>query len=131
MEEYDKAIENYKLALEIQKVNENSEDTAATYNALGQVYYHKKDYENALECHEASLKIKRSIYKEDDINIANSCYNLGFVYIGMRKLDMAITYMSEALEIYKKTLGEEHEQCIGLKDYISQMKSELEQESHE
>ncbi len=131
MEEYDKAIENYKLALEIQKVNEDSEDTAATYNALGQVYYHKKDYENALECHEASLKIKRSIYKEDDINIANSCNNLGFVYIGMRKLDMAITYMSEALAIYKKTLGEEHEQCMGLKNYISQMKSELEQESQE
>lgn len=131
MEKYDKAIEHYKLALEIQEANDEKEGCAATYNALGQVYFHKKDYENALECHEASLKIKMSIYKGDDINIANSCNNLGFVYIGMRKLDMAITYMSEALVIYKKTLGEEHEQCIGLKDYISQMKSELEQESQE
>lgn len=126
MKEFDKAIKHYELALEIQEANEETEDIAATYNNLGQVYYHKNDYENALECHEASLKIKRRIYKEDDLNIANSCSNIGFVYIGMRKLDMAIEYMSEALEIYKKTLGEEHEQCIGLKDYISQMKSELE-----
>jgi len=91
MEKYDKAIEHYKLALEIQKDNGESADIAATYNALGQVYYHKKDYENALECHEASLKIKRSIYEDDDIKIANS--------------------------------------CNGLKDYISQIKSELGQES--
>jgi len=131
MKEHDKAIENYRLALEIQKVNEKSEDMATTYNALGHAYYQKKDYENALECYEASLKIKRGIYKEDDISIAGSCNNVGFVYMGMRKLDMAITYMSEALEIYKKTLGEEHEQCISLKDYISQMKAELEHDSDE
>lgn len=125
MEEYDKATENYKLALEIQKANEKLEDMAVTYNAMGHAYYHKKDYENALECYEESLKIKRSIYKEDDTSIAGSCNNIGFAYIGMQNLDMAITYMSEALEIYKKTLGEEHEQCIGLKDYISQMTAEL------
>ena len=66
-----------------------------------------------------------------EVTLGTGTCHTGFVCIGMQKLDMAITYMSEALEIYKKTLGEEHEQCVSLKDYLSQMKSELRQESHE
>ena len=76
------------------------------------------------------MKIERKIYKEDDINIANLCKDVGVVCMEMKKLGMAIAYMSEALEIYKKMLGEGHDLCICLKNDISQIKSELEHNSH-
>jgi tetratricopeptide (TPR) repeat protein len=131
--EHGKAIEHYETALSIQRSDEkgNMEDISSTCNNIAQVYYHIKDFESSLKYHTESLNLKKQLYDEGDIRIAHSYNNIGFVYIAIRNLEMAIACLSKALEIYEKTLGENHEQCIGLKDYISQMKSELEHNSHE
>ena len=61
MEEYDKAIENYREALRIDAVTygEDHESTAYIYNNIGAVYSEMNLWKKAIAEHKHALKILR------------------------------------------------------------------------
>lgn len=102
----------------------------------GNSYYHKKNYEKALESYrqaeikkpdsplvhynlgnahykqenfeEASLEYKKSLNLKNKIQRANSYYNLGNAYVRLEKIDEAINSYKEALRLNPKDEDARH-----------------------
>ena len=71
-EVYSKALEYYKLSLDIRKktLPDNHSDLASSYNNIGLVYDDEEDYEKAIEYYKKSLNImKISLPNHPNIDI--------------------------------------------------------------
>jgi len=81
MNDYNRAIEHHKLALEMNKrlFPGNHKDIALSYFNLGNSYYNMKDYKSAIEHHKLALELRRQLFPRDYRDIANSYNNLGKV----------------------------------------------------
>ncbi len=73
-----RAIKILQSAVELAKHNPDSRTQAATLGALGNAYWSVGNYEQALDAHQASLKIARQLNSD---YIASSLNNLGNLYI--------------------------------------------------
>ncbi|WPX99760.1 Putative GTP-binding and tetratricopeptide repeat-containing protein (plasmid) [Candidatus Megaera polyxenophila] len=84
--QYEDALSSYKMALDKQPNNETyKENTAKTYNALGNQYHNNKSYHTAIEYYDKANEIKPdSLYKE---NKANSYDSLGCQYYNKHTKD--------------------------------------------
>lgn len=91
--EYEKALEEYNLALEKAKTDAKfgKEMTAKSMAGIGDVYLKKGDFENAQDY------FTRSIELLPDNEIL--AYNVGEIYFSNQKLDEAIRYFSIAGKI--------------------------------
>ena len=60
---YGKALKHYKnaLAINIQVLGTEHENTIATYNNLGSLYLDQGDYENAQKCYETALTLSNQV----------------------------------------------------------------------
>ena len=85
LEQYDRAIEWYKKAIEIKP-----DYYEAHYNR-GNAYYDLEKYEKAIECFDKALEIKPDYYE---------AYNLmGLAYKGLGEFDRAIECFKKGLEV--------------------------------
>ncbi|XP_046855093.1 kinesin light chain 4-like [Xenia sp. Carnegie-2017] len=112
---YDKAIEVYEKALEIQKqsLGPNHVDVAASLNNLGLVFYKTGNYYKAIEVHEKALEIHQQLLGPNHIYVAASLNNLGNVFEKTGNYDKAIEFHKKALEIKKQSLGPNHVDVAG------------------
>ena len=80
MADYNRAM-NYQLSA----LNTTDNDTykATSYIIIGGIYEKLDDYSKALECYEKSLKIRLSVYGENDEIVAND-YELWDRYISLK-----------------------------------------------
>ncbi|GLB53089.1 hypothetical protein NBRC110019_21290 [Neptunitalea chrysea] len=83
--EYEKAIQNYKKAIQIDP------NFAYPYNGLGTVYCNQKKYEKAIQYYEKAIKIN-----PDYLTPYNG---LGTVYCNQKKYEKAIQYYEKAILI--------------------------------
>ncbi len=88
LEDYGKAIEHFRKALEI-----DGEYSEAATN-LGNAYANMKQYDKAVESY------KRAISNPQYQNAAMALNNLGMVYYRLGKLDEALSTFKEALKRY-------------------------------
>lgn len=55
-----------------------------------------------------ALQIKKNALGEDHIELEYELINLGLVYYGQKKLELAEKQYQKAMQIQKKNLGEDH-----------------------
>ncbi|MCD4744956.1 MAG: tetratricopeptide repeat protein, partial [Bacteroidales bacterium] len=89
-----------ELGNEILKISQNldySDWEATAIEIIGTANYNLSNYNEALNSHEKSLKIRKQI--SDKKGIAKSLNNIGRVYWGLSDFDKALDYYKKALEI--------------------------------
>ncbi len=93
MGEYEKAEEEYNLALEAAKTDEDigEEITAKAMAGIGDIYLRKGDFESAQSYFEQSIEL----LPDNEI----LAYNVGEIYFANQKLDEAIQYYGIAIQI--------------------------------
>jgi Tfp pilus assembly protein PilF len=93
MGEYEKAEEQYNLALEAAKTDEKlgEEMTAKAMAGIGDIYLKKGDFESAQTYFEQSIEL----LPENE----TLAYNVGEIYFANQKLDEAIRYYGIAIQI--------------------------------
>jgi len=75
------------------------------YNELGNTYKSLGDYQQAIDYHQQSLKIKREV--GDLSGTSHSLNNLGNAYYSLRDYQRAIDYFQQSLE-NKREIGDRH-----------------------
>ncbi|NQY80776.1 MAG: tetratricopeptide repeat protein [Candidatus Caenarcaniphilales bacterium] len=100
---YDKAIEMYRLALQLQiKLDgETSSGVAYIYYNFGNVWSYKGDYDKAIDFYDKSLKIKLETLGENHPETARTYNNLGLVWSDKGDNSKSHEYLKKAQEIEK------------------------------
>lgn len=89
----------------------NSEYANSLY-ALAAMYYNSGQYAKALQLHQQSLKIRKSILSEKHPDYLNSLGSIAALYNAMGQYDKALPLYLQVLQIRKETLGEKHPDFI-------------------
>lgn len=94
---YDQAMYQYKTALSIARSQGFKDREKVLLNNLGIVSYLIGNYDDALEFHFQSLRLREQIGNE--LEIATSNNNIGLVYYKIKDFDRAIRYFERSLTI--------------------------------
>ncbi|MCL2053556.1 MAG: tetratricopeptide repeat protein [Oscillospiraceae bacterium] len=108
--EYDRALEFYGKALEIQEkiLGKEHPDTATTYNNMAIVYDNQGEYDKALELYGQALEIKEKILGKEHRLTATTYNNMAIVYKNQGEYNRALELYGKVLEISEKILGKKH-----------------------
>ena len=104
---YDKAIEYYNKALEINlKINDSEHpDTATTLNNIAAVYDAQGKYEESLKYFFRALKIREKKLGPEHPDTATTLNNIAGVYADQGKHEESLKYNFRALKIREKKLA--------------------------
>ncbi|MCD4817143.1 MAG: tetratricopeptide repeat protein [Candidatus Cloacimonetes bacterium] len=91
---FEKAL-NY--AMQVSEISTTDKQKAAAHQTIGNVYSYVKDYPNALEHYQKSLKIDRKIKNKK--GIAKSYINIGVIYLNLSDYDTSLDYFLKAIKI--------------------------------
>ncbi len=94
---YDKAIDDCKVALEIYSSINNKESLALVLKDIGNIYFYWNNKESALNFYTKALKTNEEINNKSEIA---ACYNnIGRLYTELNNYNTAIDYLNKSLEI--------------------------------
>ncbi|MGE0637422.1 MAG: tetratricopeptide repeat protein [Bacteroidia bacterium] len=99
--EYDSALANYFIALELFKAAKDTTRFAGVLNNIGTVYYFTRRDSLAAQYYTEALEIYKRT--EDEIGLAKQYGNLGLLYIRAEDTFKAIEYSVKSLEYYLET----------------------------
>lgn len=94
---YVKALETHLEVLEMQEKRKDKIGIAIAYNTIAMVYREQKDYKNTLTYFTKAKKIFEDAKKNEFLVIA--LLNIGDSYEKMNKLDSALLFQNQALEL--------------------------------
>lgn len=94
--EYKKSLENYLLALSIEKEENNPKKLASLNNSIGILYKNIKDFEHALPYYEEALKICEQIEMHKGAGMILN--NIGVVYAELKEYEKSKPYYFQAIE---------------------------------
>ena len=94
---FDKALENFQLALDIYRMLKANHDIANIYDNIGHLFWLKGDFPNALDYYKRSLGM--FIALEDLKRESLSYNNLGSVYFRLGMYDESMSYFLNSLSI--------------------------------
>lgn len=77
---------------------------------LAWIYVNIRDLDRAAACYKESLDIKGTILGDHNPIVARACKKLATVVYMQKRYDLAEKYSKDALNIFKQTLGIEHEE---------------------
>jgi tetratricopeptide (TPR) repeat protein len=97
---YEKAIYNYSISLQISEQLNDLESCAYALNNIGYIYNYQGDLRNALVYLEKSLKIYEQI--KDLQGIATTLTNIGVIYESQGDLTTTLSYYTKSLKIYNE-----------------------------
>ncbi len=92
----------FERALVLCQKNSLKKEEARALNDLGLVQYFYGNYEKALEYHDQSLNIRKTLGNQSDV--ATSLNNIGIIYSDIDNYEKALEYHDQSLNI-RKTLG--------------------------
>ena len=98
LKSFDEALEYYQKALEIsQGLGENNPTSAKVYYRIGQVYFIKNDYPQALSFYEKSIAMSEASSSAPDLEPITS---LGLVYEILKNKEEAIKHYNTVINLY-------------------------------
>ena len=108
--DYNKAFSFLQRALDqsIKDYGEANLIAARCYGNMGNTHYRLGHYDQALECHERSINIRKDLHEETHPDMAKCYNNIGIVYYKQSKYDEALFYLEKALKINFDYYGEKH-----------------------
>ncbi|MFK7908501.1 MAG: tetratricopeptide repeat protein [Chitinophagales bacterium] len=105
---YEEAVKVYEQASVLYEKWELWEEWVRVNNWIGWICKLLGAYEKGIELLQQVLEKGRGYLGEHHHVVAGSFYNLGVCYSSKWDYDLAINYFQNALDIYKKSLGQEH-----------------------
>jgi serine/threonine protein kinase len=90
------------------KLKDQPEIQAELMNTMGKVYQNLGLYNNAGVLIEKSLKKRRELFGEDNLDVAATLENIAILEWNQGNYDGAESHFIESLEIHKRLLGEEN-----------------------
>ncbi len=100
--EYDKALSEYKLAVEISKNKKYFDVLTSTYNGVGIIYKTQNNYVKAIDYYIKALKIAEKDKNTEEIfNLYN---NIGLLYKKQELYDNALEYYIKASKLPQKNI---------------------------
>ena len=75
-------------------------------NSIGKCFYREKNYSEALQHYEIVLKLIQKAALNDHVDKAYILKNIGEVYLDLLNFDFALNYLTQALDMYKKTFND-------------------------
>ena len=110
--EIDRAEPLLRSALEIRKglSADPHPDVLESLNALGELFYYKRDTDAAEALWREALELGRSLFGETHADVAEMLNNLGIVQNIRGDYPAAEAMLQEALEIQRTVLGDVHEE---------------------
>ncbi len=102
----EKAVEFLKNAKKNYPDSANLE-RAQCYNSLGVAYWNNGNRETSRIYHDQALAIRKELFGNNSLEVADSYNNIGLLYIDDNGLDASL-YFNRALKIYREKLGELH-----------------------
>ena len=109
----DTAIDCFKRALSVEiDILGQHPSTAGTMSSLGAAYGHQDKYEDAIKMLEQALGIYECTVGRMHRDAATAICIMRTCYYYLHNLDMAEQLALEALDIYTKTLGPNHEETV-------------------
>lgn len=111
-----KSMDCHKRALKIREKQDNSLDIAESKNNIAGVYYALGNMDKARQMWLEVLEVYAGNPKAKLANVAKTTFNIGGIYFNEGKYIEAEPYLADAVEKFKKSLGEKHpdtKQAIG------------------
>ena len=102
------AIYLRQIAIAEELYGKEHENTATSYNNIGEVYRAQGDYDKALEYYFTALAIREKVLGTEHPSTATSYNNIGWVYREQGEYAKALDYYTKAHQIRKKKLGDDH-----------------------
>lgn len=96
----DKAMDYVMQSLTLSEQIGYKKGVSSSYNSMGNIYYRKSNYPEALKNYSASLKINEELGQKN--NIASSYNNIGNIYRQQGNYPEALKQYSAALKIYEE-----------------------------
>ena len=106
------SISRLKDIVKFFKNNNLTENLMESLNILGEVYLKKKEFEEAKNCFEQSLELRKKFFTEEKgkiIKIIQTFIDLGVVYREIKEFEKSQDNLLEGLEYTKKYFGENHD----------------------
>ncbi len=105
--EGEKALQCLKESLKIRsRFGNDNLDVATTLFGMGIIYCDTGDMSKALECYEAALNIRKARGKE--FEVAQTLHNIGSLFALQQDYRRALKHWMNALQIYRRTLDDDH-----------------------
>ncbi|MCE3280556.1 MAG: protein serine/threonine phosphatase [Bacteroidetes bacterium] len=98
--DFDEAIKNFKLSLELYEKERDTYRIAILNQGIANAYYSKGANDKALKYYMESLKVREQ--RGDSSGVASSYMGISNVYSMMHRYDLAIKYAKEALRLKEK-----------------------------
>lgn len=108
MEEPTKAIDYFNKAIDIATCSKTNYCLGSLYFCLGEAFYQKGDYDQAIACCEKSLLILKQEKNVNYLDLANIYDGLGKVYMEKEMYQTAFSYYEKRLAIETKHLPPHH-----------------------
>lgn len=94
----------------VKETSGSNERLCLCLDQLAWIYVNIKDLDRAAACYKESLEVKTSILGEQNPIVARACKKLATVVYMQKRYDLAEKYSKDALNIFKTTLGVDHEE---------------------
>jgi len=120
MGEHDESLSCFTEALRIFKLDSGNNDTnvSLVLNNLGINHARRKNYAKAIELCTEGLRIRR-LQGSSETEIADSLFNIGHILDEWGKDEQAMKFYTEALQLYRKSLGDEDIEVANCLQYLA------------
>jgi len=108
--EYDKALDSYVKAIEIQKKVHQKQDrvTATIYENISSTYSEKNDYVDALKYEQKSYELRKELLGSEHPDVAASCNNFAMIYLWLGDYDKALDFCKQGIAIREQCFGKDN-----------------------
>jgi tetratricopeptide (TPR) repeat protein len=115
------ALDYLEMARDIRlnTVDENHSSMAVIYSNLASVYGHLGDLDKSYEYHKKSLALYLANYGKDNLDTAVEYMNIGSTASLLKKFDISIENLLQALNIFKSLLGENNKHVLNTLEALS------------
>lgn len=120
------AIEAAEKAFDIasDKFGKESKEAAKAMTNMANLYMFAHHAEDAERLYKNVILIESKIYSENDLNLADSFYNLAMAYAVQKKYDEARKMLDRTYKIRLQRLGEDHPDTQKIRKTIDEIWSE-------
>jgi tetratricopeptide (TPR) repeat protein len=102
----DKAEKYFKILLK--SLPDDHEDIPSVYHQLGNVFFHKEEWNIALDFYTKAYDLRSQCLPYDHLQIASSLNRIGLVYEDKHDFDLSLDYLQRSFSIYRKHYSGDH-----------------------
>jgi len=105
------ALWYYGKALSIRRKDHGREheSVASSFNNVGMVCIHLKEYDRAIAYFEAAMGIFSKVNPKQNNGQVASCHNrIGSAYLAQKKFQQAVSHYEKGADMFLKTFGQKH-----------------------